>query len=100
MYLLAAAPLHANEFPAHNYLTPNLETLELDEVTEGSIAALPRDQGLIFAAIPGRLTELQEVMRLLPGGEWAEMERQPIPDQPESMLFYIYYLSPEVLAEK
>jgi len=34
------------------------------------------------------------VVRLLPGGQWHEIPRQPIPGQPAEVLYYAYRLAP------
>jgi hypothetical protein len=92
LYLLVTLPLEAAHFPAHDYLIPEIITQDLDAVAPETITALPRDLGLIFAAIPQRKADLEEVATLLPGGLWREVIRQPIPGQPEEVLYYSYHL--------
>jgi hypothetical protein len=94
LYLLTEPPLEASYFPAHDYLIPEVETRDLAAVTAEGIAGLPRDRGLVFAAIPVRVAELEMVARLLPGGQWLEVSRQPIPGQPAEVLYYAYRLAP------
>jgi hypothetical protein len=92
LYLLVELPLESAHFPAHDYLIPGIQTLDLEAVDPGIVAGLPRDLGLVFAAIPSRKAELEEVAALLPGGQWREVPRQPVPGLADEILYYSYRL--------
>jgi hypothetical protein len=82
-------------FPAHDYLIPDIQDQQLDSITPDVLQTLPRDQGMLFFAIPAKVAELEEVARYFPGGEWREVYMQPIPDQIETVLYYSYQVPPK-----
>jgi 4-amino-4-deoxy-L-arabinose transferase-like glycosyltransferase len=95
MYLLISPPLEITFFPAHDYLIPDIQDQQLDSITPDVLQTLPRDQGMLFFAIPAKVAELEEVARYFPGGEWREVYMQPIPDQIETVLYYSYQVPPK-----
>jgi len=93
-FYLLGEPRVSVAFPIFSYLTPDVEKRNLTVVTRETLAALPRDRGAFFVAIPERQAELKQVARWAPGGQWWEMPRR---NQP-GVLYYAYLLSPEQFA--
>jgi 4-amino-4-deoxy-L-arabinose transferase-like glycosyltransferase len=79
---------HAN----FGYLAAGIEQLDFNTVTPESLATLPLDKGILFAAIPRRLNDLKKVAQWLPGGKWMDVPRRY---QPEQTAYHAYLLSPE-----
>ncbi len=89
--LLIGDPFVYAAFADFHYLTNTAMVIEdFNEVTPESIAALPRDKGIFFAAIPMRLEELKLIQKQLPGGKWFEVARHT----QEGVLYYGYILDP------
>ena len=82
---------HAN----FGYLAAGIEKLDFNTVTSESLAALPLDKGILFAAIPRRLNDLKKVAQWFPGGKWMDVPRRY---QPEQTAYHAYLLSPEAAA--
>jgi hypothetical protein len=74
----------------HYFTNLQMDIQDFNVVTPESIAALPRDKGLFFAAIPTRMDELKLVQQQLPGGTWDEV---PFHTK-EGILYYAYILPP------
>jgi 4-amino-4-deoxy-L-arabinose transferase-like glycosyltransferase len=87
--LLIGAPDIYAPFADFHYLTNTQMPIEdFNSVTAETVAALSRDQGIFFAAIPARVEELRLVQQQLPGGEWFEVPRH----SQEGVLYYGYIL--------
>jgi 4-amino-4-deoxy-L-arabinose transferase-like glycosyltransferase len=82
---------HAN----FGYLAAGIEQLDFNTVTPESLATLPLDKGILFAAVPRRLNDLKKVAQWLPGGKWMDVPRRY---QPEQIAYHAYLLSPEAVA--
>ncbi len=65
-----------------------MDVQDFNTVTPETIANLPRDHGIFFAAIPSRVEELKLVAQQLPGGEWIEAPRRTR----EGISYYGYIL--------
>jgi hypothetical protein len=77
------------------YLAAGIEQSDFNTVTPESLATLPLDKGILFAAIPRRLDDLKKVAQWLPGGKWKDVPRRY---QPEQLAYHAYLLSPETVA--
>ena len=82
-------------FADFGFLAPDLEKQDFNNVTLESVAALPRDRGAFFLAIPERHADLEQVAQWVPGGQWIEVHRRY---QPAELLYYAYQLTPEQFA--
>ena len=89
MYLMGA-PVTV-DFGNFKYLLPDMEMADFNTVTPESLAALPRDGGAFFVALPSRQADLEAVARQIPGGRWMQIPRRY---QPAEMLYLGYVLSP------
>jgi hypothetical protein len=74
-----------------SYLAAGIEQSDFNTVTPESLATLPLDKGILFAAIPRRLDDLKKVAQWLPGGKWKDVPRRY---QPEQLAYHAYLLSP------
>jgi len=90
MYMLITLPLEVVHFPAHDYLIPDIEAVQLDTISPEVLAELPRDKGMVFFAIPEKRAELEQVAEFFPGGKWREVPYVPIPGQPPAVMYYSY----------
>lgn len=95
IYLLGEPSAYA-VFANFRFFAPETETLDFNTVTPQSLAALPRDKGAFFLAVPERLADLEQVAQWFPGGQWIEA---PSRLQASEMLYYAYQLTPEQFAE-
>ena len=87
--LLIGDPYIYAPFADFHYLTNlQMDIEDFNIVTPESIAALPHDKGLFFAAIPSRVDELRLVQQQLPGGTWDEVPLHTT----EGTLYYAYIL--------
>ena len=77
------------------YLAAGIEQSDFNTVTPESLATLPLDKGILFAAIPRRLNDLKKVAQWLPGGKWKDVPRRY---QPEQIAYHAYLLNPETVA--
>jgi hypothetical protein len=86
--LLMGEPEAYAEFANFHYLAPRMDVKDFNSVNSETIANLPRDHGIFFAAIPSRVEELKVVQQQLPGGEWIEVPRHT----QEGISYYAYIL--------
>jgi len=91
--LLIGEPDIFSEFATFHYVAPESNVDNFNQVIPESIASLPRDRGLFFAAIPSRVDDLRMVAQLLPGGEWIEVSRRT-----QDEISYYAYILPPLLA--
>jgi Dolichyl-phosphate-mannose-protein mannosyltransferase len=75
LYLIAA-PVVEVDFPNFHYLAPDIEKQDLEAVTPDTLAALPRDRGALFVALPEHRDDLETVAQYAPGGKWMEVPRK------------------------
>ena len=94
MYMLISMPLEVAHFEVHDYLIPDIQDQQLDSISADVLQALPRDKGMLFFALPAKVTELEEVAEYFPDGKWREVKALPIPGQPPTMLYYSYQVPP------
>jgi 4-amino-4-deoxy-L-arabinose transferase-like glycosyltransferase len=73
------------------YLAPHADAQDFNEVNPETLAGLPRDRGIFFAAIPSRVGDLKLVAQQLPGGEWLE-----VPHRTHEGIAYYGYILPAV----
>jgi 4-amino-4-deoxy-L-arabinose transferase-like glycosyltransferase len=73
---MITAPFVKADFPNFNYLAPDIEKQDLDEVTPDTLAALPHDRGALFIALPEHRDDLETVAQYAPGGKWLEVPRK------------------------
>ena len=95
MYMLITMPLQVAYFPAHDYLIPDIEAVQLDVIDADVLGGLPRDKGMVFFAIADKKAELEQVAQFFPGGKWREVHYVPIPNQPTAVMYYSYEIPPE-----
>jgi hypothetical protein len=88
VYMLGRQLFYAG-FASFDYFSPGVEKIDYNDVTPLNISALPRDKGAFFLTFSERLTDLQQIAKLLPGGEWIEHPRRYQP----GMLYYAYKVS-------
>jgi hypothetical protein len=81
-------------YPNFGYLAPEVEKHDFNVVTAEALAALPRDRGAFFAALPDRRADLEEIARQLPGGEWREVPRRNYAEP----CYLAYLLTPQQFA--
>lgn len=74
----------------HYFTDLDMPIDDFNTVTPETIAALPRDKGFFFAAIPSRMDELKLVQQHMPGGAWDVVELHT----QEGILYYAYILAP------
>lgn len=89
--LLIGDPYIYAPFADFHYFT-NLDMTidDFNTVTPETIAALPRDKGFFFAAIPSRVDELKLVQQHMPGGAWDVVQLHT----QAGILYYAYILAP------
>ena len=92
--MLISMPLEVAHFEVHDYLIPDIQDQQLDSISADVLQALPRDKGMLFFALPAKVTELEEVAEYFPDGKWREVKALPIPGQPPTMLYYSYQVPP------
>jgi hypothetical protein len=88
LYLIGDPVVYA-VFANFDFLAPQLEKHDFNQVTADTLAAVPRDQGAFFIAIPERRAELEQVARHWPNGEWLDVPRRY---QSTEILFYAYHV--------
>ena len=98
MYMLISMPLQVAQFPAHDYLIPEIQDQQLDIINSAVLQALPRDKGMLFFAIPAKLADIMEVAQFFPGGKWHNVYALPVPGQPQKILYYSYQVPPGSVA--
>jgi hypothetical protein len=89
LYLLGE-PLEMVSFPNFDYLTPDIAKQDYNDISAETLAALPRDKGAFFVALPERRADLELVAQLLPGGQWQEVRRRDFAEPS----YFVYLLSP------
>jgi predicted membrane-bound mannosyltransferase len=87
LYIMAEPGAPFLSFSNFDYFSPDVEKASLDEVTPQSLANLQKDKDVLFIARPTRLSDLQKLAVLIPGGEWSEVRRRY---QPDKVLYYSY----------
>jgi 4-amino-4-deoxy-L-arabinose transferase-like glycosyltransferase len=93
-FLIAEPDVPYLSFPNFNYFSPDVEKAYFNEVTPQTLAALPNDKDALFIATSTRGTDLANIARLIPGGEWHEFRRRY---QPGEILFYSYKIEKHLL---
>lgn len=92
--LLIGAPMTRIFFGNFDYFNPDVEKHDFNEVTPEALARLPKDQDVLFLAIPYRESDLHLIAEWLPGGTWIAERRRNQPDYP---LYFAYKVSKEQL---
>jgi 4-amino-4-deoxy-L-arabinose transferase-like glycosyltransferase len=90
VYLLTQPITRADYFPVRDYVIPGLKMKDLTDLTPQALASLPKNNGMLFAAILEYQDQLKMVANAIPGGKWTEVPRRPIPDRPPEVLLYVY----------
>jgi hypothetical protein len=93
---LIGSPTDYAGFGDFGYLASDVQVVDYDTVTTDSFAALPRDKGAFFVAVPSRLADLRQVQQWLPGGTWQEVPRRY---QAPQVDYYAYLVPPQVFAK-
>jgi hypothetical protein len=93
-FLIAEPDVPYLSFPNFNFFSPDVEKAYFNEVTPQTLATLPNDKDALFIATSTRGTDLENIARLIPGGEWHEFKRRYQPDKP---LFYSYKIDKHLL---
>jgi hypothetical protein len=93
-FYLIGDPMTFTVFGNFGYFAPNIEKMDLKEVTPETLAALPKDKDALFLAIPYREPDLRNIENWIPGGQWIAENRRYRSDQP---LFFIYKVTKEQL---
>jgi 4-amino-4-deoxy-L-arabinose transferase-like glycosyltransferase len=93
---LMGEPRISASFPNFDYLAPEVEKEDFNVVTPQALAALPRDRGAFFAALPERRADLEQVAQMLPGGQWLETPRRNVPE----VSYFAYLLTPPQFAQR
>ncbi len=91
MYVLGEPSVYV-AFASFSYFAPDLPREDFNTVTPEALAAVPRDRGAFFLAVPSRRADLEWVAAQLPGGTWIETPRRY---QPAQVLYYAYQLPPQ-----
>jgi hypothetical protein len=94
LYLITEPSVPYLSFPNFQFFSPDVEKNTLENITTQSLADLPKDKDVLFIATPGRLSDLQNLASMLPGGEWNEVPRR---NQPTFMLYYSYKIKTAAL---
>jgi hypothetical protein len=98
MFLIGnGSPQVLDNFADFHYLAPEAHTLNFNDVNDTTLAALPRNVGAFFVAVPSKLPDLQLVSRTIPGGHWFQVQRR---FHPEQVSYYGYVVSPAVMARR
>jgi hypothetical protein len=82
-------------FASFDYFSPDVEKLNLYNVTQKTLAGLPRDKDILFIALPDYKPSLELISQWVPDGKWTEFKRRY---QPKYTLFYSYKITKEQLA--
>lgn len=85
-YLICNPDIPYLTFANFNFFSPDVEK-NYFHVTRPALAALPKDKDALFVATADRKDEIEELVTLIPGGEWGETNRR---NQPSQVLFYSY----------
>jgi len=88
MYLIGD-PFVYRMFANFDYFNPHVEKVDFNEITAATLAALQRDKGALFIAVPERVTDLERVARHFPGSDITRVDRFKQPDTP---LYFWYYV--------
>jgi hypothetical protein len=88
LLLIGESEIFSN-FADFHYLAPDSDVQDFNTVNQDTIASLPRDHGILFAAIPDRVEELKMVAQQLPGGTWLAA---PHTTGREGISYYAYIL--------
>jgi hypothetical protein len=98
MFLIGnGSPQVLDNFADFHYLAPDAHTLNFNDVNATTLAALPRNVGAFFVAVPSKLPDLQVVSQTIPGGHWFQVQRRFHPAQ---VSYYGYVVSPAVMARR
>src|SRR5258706_3890220 len=94
LYLLSNPSDPYLSFPSFNFFAPDVEKFDFHTVTRETLAALPNDKDALFIATPEYKSDMENIARWVPGGEWNEFKRRY---QPIFVLFYAYKITKEQL---
>jgi 4-amino-4-deoxy-L-arabinose transferase-like glycosyltransferase len=98
MYLIGdGAPQVLADFATFHYLAPVAHTTDFNTVTPDTVAALPADLGAFFVAVPSRQGDMAKISRMIPNGNWFQVERKFHVDQ---ISYYGYVVSPLAMADR
>ncbi len=98
MFLIGnGSPQVLDNFADFHYLAPDAHTLNFNDVNADTLAALPRNVGAFFVAVPSKLPELQLVSQTIPGGHWFQVQRR---FHPKQVSYYGYVVSPALMARR
>jgi 4-amino-4-deoxy-L-arabinose transferase-like glycosyltransferase len=86
-YLIAEPGVPYLSFPNFSFFSPDVEKAYFNIVTPQTLAGLPNNKDALFIATANRKTDIEQLARFLPGGQWNQVNRRY---QPSQVLFYSY----------
>ncbi len=95
MYLIGNPDIEYLIFKSFDYFTPEVDKNRLNTITYRLLFSLPRDEDILFIALPDYKSDIELIAQYIPGGEWHEVRRRY---QAQDILFYSYKLTQERLA--
>jgi hypothetical protein len=93
---LLGEPSVFSPFADFAYLAPDVEIVDYNTVTQDTFAALPRDKGAFFVAVPSRLDDLRLVEQWAPPGTWHMVPRRYQAPEPA---YFAYVVPPQAFAQ-
>jgi hypothetical protein len=93
---LLGAPSVFSPFADFAYLAPDVEIVDYNTVTQDTFAALPRDRGAFFVAVPSRLHDLRLVEQWAPQGTWQTVPRRYQAPEPA---YFAYVVPPQAFGQ-
>ena len=95
VYLLGEPSVFAI-FGDFMFLAHDEHIVDFNTVTPETLAALPRDGGAFFVAVPGRADDLRRVQQVIPGGDWQVAQRRY---QASQTLYFAYVVPPQAFSK-